>query len=246
MRYLTFCSGFITVGIFFFHLSAAAQTADTISVPIRMVDGAPVVQVTLNGKGPYDFLLDTGSNYSAVQRKVLAELSIPLEDQVAIDTATDGSIHERKTTVESMSVGGVTVLQMNVCTLDPRILRPSHQHISGILGESFLKHFDILLDNEKKILVLDRTSRLAESLAGEQLPFSCFGSRDAGRTHDRIVVELKIPRYLQQSLSCLVDSGASSPFVFPEEARLGVCKFSPTHPKWPPSMETDASWRRNA
>jgi hypothetical protein len=219
MRYLTFCSGFITVGIFFFHFSAAAQTADTTSVPIRIVDGAPVVQVTLNGKGPYDFILDTGSNYSAVQPKILAQLSISLEDQVVIDTATGGSIHERKTTVEIMSVGGLTVLQMNVYTLDPRVLSQNHQHISGILGESFLKHFDILLDHEKKILVLDRTSRLAESLAGEQLPFSRFGSRDAGRTPDRIVVELKIPRYLQQSLSCLVDSGASSPFVFPEESQ---------------------------
>ena len=218
MRYLTFCSGFITVGIFFFHLYTAAQTADTTSVPIRMVDGAPVVQVTLNGKGPYDFLLDTGSNYSAVQRKVLAELSIPLEDQVVIDTATDGSIHERKTTIESMSVGGLTVLRITVCTLDPRLLSLNRQHIAGVLGESFLKHFDILLDNEKNILVLDRTSRLSESLAGEQIPFSRFGIRDGGRTLDRIVIELKIPRYRQQALRCLVDSGASSPFLLPERS----------------------------
>jgi predicted aspartyl protease len=219
MRSFTFCTGFITVGIFFFHFSAAAQTADTTSVPIRMVDGAPVVQVTLNGKGPYDFLLDTGANISTVQRKVLAELSIPLEDQVVIDTATDGSIHERKTTVESMSVGGLTVLQMNVYTLDPRVLSQNHQRISGILGESFLKHFDILLDNEKKILVLDRTSRLAESLAGEQLPFSRFGIGETGRTRDRIVVELKIPSYLQRPLRCVVDSGASSPLLFPEKSQ---------------------------
>src|ERR1700759_120273 len=192
MRYLTFCSGFITVGIFFLHLSAAAQTADTTAVPIRMVGGVPVVQVTLNGKGPYDFILDTGANYSAVQRKILAQLSIPLERQVVIVTATDGSIHERKTTVESMSVGGLTVSQLDVYTLDPRVLSSNHQHISGILGESFLKHFDILLDNEKKILVLDRTSRLSESLAGEQLPFSRFGIRDASRTLDRIVIRCKI------------------------------------------------------
>jgi hypothetical protein len=146
-------------------------------------------------------------------------VSIPLEDQVVIDTATDGSIHERRTTVESMSVGGLTVSQMDVYTLDPKVLSLNHQHISGILGESFLKHFDILLDNEKKILVLDRTSRLSESLAGKQLPFSRFGIRDASRTLDRIVIELKIPRYLEQSLRCLVDSGASAPLLYPEESQ---------------------------
>jgi hypothetical protein len=173
----------------------------------------------LNGHGPYEFMLDTGCNYSAVQRKILAELSIPLEDQAAIDTATGGVIHERKTTVESMSVGGLTVLQMSVNTLDSTVLSQNHQHLSGILGESFLKHFDILLDNEKKMLVLDRTSRVADSLSGERLPFSPHGIRDGSRTLDRIVVELKIPRYLQQSLRCLVDSGAGSPFLFPEKSQ---------------------------
>jgi hypothetical protein len=195
----------------------------------------------LNGHGPYDFMLDTGSNYGAVQRKILTELSIPPEDQVAIDMATGGVIHERKTTVESMSVGGLTVLQMSVKTLDSTVLSQNHQRLSGILGESFLKHFDILLDNEKKRLVLDRTSRVADSLSGERLPFSPHGIRDGSRTLDRIVVELKIPRYLQQSLRCLVDSGAGSPFSFLKKARLGVCKFSPTHPKWSLTMETDAS-----
>jgi hypothetical protein len=218
MRSLTFCSAFIPVGIFFFHFSAEAQTADTTSVPIRMVDGTPVVQVTLNGKGPYDFILDTGSNYTAVQRKVLAELSVPLDDGVSIDTGMSGVIHEHTTTIESMSVGGLTVQQMSVGTMDSTVLSQNHHRISGILGESFLKHFDILLDNEKKVLVLDRTSRLANSLAGDRLPFSRYGVRDGIRTLDRIVVELNIPRYRQQSLRCLVDSGASSPFLLPERS----------------------------
>jgi hypothetical protein len=161
----------------------------------------------------------TGANYSAVQRKVLAELSIPLDDQVAIDTATGGVIHERKTAVESMSVGGLTVLQMSVNTLDSTVLSQDHQRVSGILGESFLKHFDILLDYEKKSLVLDRTSQLSNSLAGEQIPFSRFGVRDGTRTLDRIVIELKIPAYLKQPLLCVVDNGASSPLLFPEESQ---------------------------
>jgi hypothetical protein len=219
MRYLTFCSGFITVGIFFFHFSAAAQTADATSVPIRMVDGTPVVQVTLNGKGPYDFFLDTGSNCTAIQPRILAQLSVPLKDRVVVDTALDGSIHERTATIESISVGDVSVSQMYVDTFNSKLFSQKHQHIAGVLGESFLKHFDILLDNEKKILVLDRTSRLSDSFAGEHLPFSRFGVLDGGRTLDRIVIELKMRDYLEQSLRCLVDSGARSPVLFPEESQ---------------------------
>jgi Aspartyl protease len=219
MRFLTFCSAFITVGIFFFHFAAAAQTADTTSVPIRMVDGTPVVQVRLNGKGPYDFILDTGSNRTAIQPRILAQLSVPLQDRVDVDTALDGSIHERRATIESISVGDVSVSQMYVDTFNSKLFSQKHQHIAGLLGESFLKHFDILLDNDKKILVLDRTSRLSYSFAGEHLPFSRFGVLDGGRTLDRIVIELKMRDYLEQPLRCLVDSGARSPMLFPEESQ---------------------------
>jgi len=220
MRSLTFCSAFVTVGIFFFHFSAAAQTADTTTVPIRMVDGTPVVQVRLNGKGPYDFILDTGSNCTAIRPRILAQLSIPLEDRVVVDTALDGSVHEQRATIESISVGDVSVAQIHVDTLNSKLLDQEHQHIAGVLGESFLKHFDILLDNEKKILIFDRTSRLSNSFAGQHLPFSRFGILDGGRTLDRIVIALKMRDYLEQPLSCLVDSGARSPFLFPEESQV--------------------------
>jgi hypothetical protein len=43
-------------------------------------------------------------------------------------------------------------------------------HAQGILGENFLKHFDVLIDNDRHTLALDRTNGLAQSLAGERLP----------------------------------------------------------------------------
>jgi gag-polyprotein putative aspartyl protease len=219
MRRLIFCSGFVTLGLVFLHSSAAAQTTETTSVPMRLVDGLPVVQVTLNGKGPYDFILDTGTNITHVQSQLLAQLSIPLGEQIVIRTAK-GISHWRKTTVESIGIGGLTVLQIEVDALDPGQLSKNHQRLSGILGENFLKHFDILLDNEKKTLVLDRTLRLAESFYGEQLPFSRFGSSDAGPTPDRIVVELKILSYREQSLRCVLDSGTNSTILYPETSKV--------------------------
>lgn len=219
MRHLIFCSSFVTLGLAFLHFAAAAQTTDTTSVPLRLVGGLPVVPVMLNGKGPYDFILDTGTNITYVQSQLLAQLSIPLGEEVLIHTAT-GISRPRKTTAESIGVGGLTVLQIEVDALDPSQLSKDHQRLSGILGENFLKHFDILLDNEKKALVLDRTSRLADSFHGEQLPFSRFGSFDAGPTPDRIIVELKLPSYREQPLRCVVDSGANSTILYPETNKV--------------------------
>ena len=219
MRHLIFCSDLVTMGIVFLHLSAAAQTTDTASVPIRLMDGLPVVQVTLNGKGPYDFVLDTGTNITYVQSQLLAQLSVPLGEQFIIHTAT-GISYRRKTTVESIGIGGLTVLQVEVDALDQGQLSKNHPRFSGVLGEDFLQHFDILLDNEKKTLVLDRTSRLAKSFYGEQLPFSRFGSFDTGPSSDRIIVELKILSYREQSLRCVLDSGTNVTILYPETSKV--------------------------
>jgi gag-polyprotein putative aspartyl protease len=221
MRHLIFCSGLVTLGVVFLHFSAVAQTTDTTSVPIRLVDGLPVVQVTLNGKGPYGFVLDTGTNMTYVQSQLLAQLSIPLGEQVAVHTVT-GMSQRRKTTVESIGVGGLTVLQIEVDALDSDQRSRDHQRFSGVLGENFLKHFDILLDNKKEVLVLDRTSRLAKSYDGEHLPFSRFGSFDVVSSADRIIVELKILSYREQSLRCVVDSGANSNAIilYPETSKV--------------------------
>ena len=219
MRHLIFCSGLVTLGVVFLHFSAAAQTTDTTSVPMRLVEGLPVVQVTLNGNGPYDFVVDTGSNITRVQSQLLAQLSISPGQELVVHTTT-GLTHQRRTTAESIGVGGLTVLRVEIDALESEQLSINHQRLSGILGENFLKHFDILLDNERKTLVLDRTSRLAESFYGEQLPFSRFGSFDTGATPDRIVVELKIPSYRKQSLRCALDSGANFTILYPETSKV--------------------------
>ena len=219
MRHLIFCSCFATLGVVFLNFSAAAQTTDTASVPIRLMDGLPVVQVTLNSKGPYDFILDTGANITYVQSQLLAQLSVPLGEQVIIHTAT-GISYRRKTTVESIGIGGLTVLQVEVDALDQGQLSKNHPRFSGVLGEDFLKHFDILLDNDKKTLVLDRTSGLAKSFYGEQLPFSRFGRFDRGPSSDRIIVELKMLSYREQSLRCVVDSGANAAILYPETNKV--------------------------
>jgi hypothetical protein len=67
---------------------------------------------------------------------------------------------------------------------------------------------------------------LAESFAGEQVPFSDFGTFHEGPTPDRIIVELKIPSYLEQSLHCVVDSGANSPIIYPEASNAWHLQLS--------------------
>jgi hypothetical protein len=52
----------------------------------------------------------------------------------------------------------------------------------GVLGENFLEQFDLLIDNDKQLLVLDQTPQLENSLTGEHLQVSRSGISNA--SHD--------------------------------------------------------------
>jgi hypothetical protein len=82
------------------------------------------------------------------------------------------------------------------------------------LGEDFLKHFDVLIDNHAKTLTLDEGPELAHSLVGEHLPLSFSGTRGGYPTTDRLVFDLKLPS-LSETKHFLIDSGANHTIFFP-------------------------------
>src|SRR5215469_12858534 len=54
-----------------------AEEAAPRTVPFQLVRGfAVVVPVTVNGHGPYDFMLDTGTTVTAVDRELSEELAL--------------------------------------------------------------------------------------------------------------------------------------------------------------------------
>jgi predicted aspartyl protease len=172
------------------------------------------VPVSINDTGPFDFILDTGANVTVVKRKLLLQLNIADTKPVKIVTAAGESRHQRAT-VGSISVGGLSVENLEINTLDGAQTGALGGQVQGILGENFLKNCDLLIDNERQILVLDRTSSLAGTLTGERLPLSCFGRFGAAPTPDRVIVRLKVPSYLEKPLLLLVDSGASTAVLYP-------------------------------
>lgn len=66
---------------------AQAQTT-AVRVPMCEISGYEVVQVSINGTGPYGFILDTGSSTTLVQRQLLSQLHIPTSDAPPVHMAT--------------------------------------------------------------------------------------------------------------------------------------------------------------
>ena len=71
-----FCAFLVSVGYFFVPL-ARAQTAPA-RIPLVEVAGKEIVQVSMNGNGPYNSVLDTGSNVTLVKLQPPPKLKLSM------------------------------------------------------------------------------------------------------------------------------------------------------------------------
>ncbi len=213
--------------LFALALTIAAQTT-TVRAPMKKVSGIEVVQVSMNGRGPYAFVLDTGANVTLVKRKLLEDLKIPTAGPVTIAASLGDSQHQRAD-LERITLAGLDVEHMEINTVENRELGTIENGVQGVLGENFLKHFDVLIDNDRQVLILDQTSGLVRTLSGEHLQLSNSGYFNATPTADRIVVPLKMPAVNDRQMLFLVDSGTNTAMLYPAKSDSSLVRLGAAH-----------------
>lgn len=199
-----------------------AQTVTQMQATSR---GFLIVQVSINGSAPHPFFLDTGSNKTLVRNELLESLGVALGDQVPALSAT-GTTYVHQAMVSSVAVAGLAVHDIQVEGIDAGQMSKLGISVEGVLGEDFLKHFDILIDNHAKTLTLDASPELSHSLAGDHLPLSFFGSRGEVSTGNRLVFDLKLPSS-NETKHVLLDSGADHILFFPTKPLLFQARSLP-------------------
>jgi hypothetical protein len=175
--------------------------------------GYLIVPVSINGSGPYPFLLDTGSNSTLVRNELLDTLGISSKKFTPAHV-TAGVSYLRQTVAESVTVAGLSIHGLEIEGIDADQISRLRVPIQGVLGEDFLKHFDILIDNHAKTLTLDHGFDLAHSLTGDHLPLSFSGMRSGHSTADRLVLGLNLPPS-EVTTHLLIDSGTNYATFFP-------------------------------
>ena len=203
---------------FAFVLNLKAQTSQG-AISMRPSAGIEIVQVSLNGTGPYPFVLDTGANVSMVKRSLLRELKVPVAGAAVLVASVGESLHERAE-LHSMSLSGLSVQNVEVITLEGPELGGIQEQVQGILGENFLEHFDLLIDNDKQLLVLDQTPQLENSLTGDHLEISRSGISNDSYTPHRIFIPLKLPEVLTRPVLFLLDSATNAAMLYPLKNEL--------------------------
>jgi predicted aspartyl protease len=127
-------------------------------VALRFVganDAALVVPVSINGEGPYDFILDTGATMTCVTTRLAERLELP--DQagaMGVGAGIGGSGQVRIVRVDSVAVGQVVASEMSACVLDLDHIAQLGVEVDGLLGLNFLRSFAVTLDFGRDVLRL--------------------------------------------------------------------------------------------
>ena len=164
---------------------------------VRLGGQIVVVPVILNGRGPFQFVLDTGTDSSLIDVHLAEELGLNAVDELTLLTAA-GQKTVPRMFVKTASVGQAIGQDLELLATDlDSVFRGTT--VRGVLGQDFLQAFDILLDYKKGVVTF-LSPGSAPPVGGVRVPISL--------EHGRPVILWKIAA--NRELRLLLDSGSSS------------------------------------
>jgi hypothetical protein len=145
-----------------------------------------VVPVTINGAGPFDFMLDTGTTNTLIDRKLAEELHLPPAGKRILSTFQAEAVTPF-VRADSVSMAGADVRGLDLFVINR--LADGPPYLRGRLGEDFMRYFDLLFDNRHRLIQFELgPGALRDILSGERLPLTLNLSNENEATENRLVV----------------------------------------------------------
>ena len=140
------------------------------SVPLHLTNGhRMIVAVSVNHSGPYNFLLDTGTQITMVDPSLAAELHLNTEGS-AVVAGVGFNAAASFAQLDLLEAGSHAVANQKVLVFELRNPRSTDIPFRGVLGEDFLSQFDVLIDNAHNLLRLDDSAAMAADMKGPHSP----------------------------------------------------------------------------
>jgi len=129
--------------------------------------------VMVNGKGPYEFAIDTGATQTVVSEKLAKEAGLDLiTSTVVFGIGGSGKVETKLYKMKELSIGDVEVKNTPVGTFNDPLVA---QLADGILGTSILSDFIITVNYPAGQLELSR-KRAATPASAEVVPIWFFSN----------------------------------------------------------------------
>jgi len=127
----------------------------------RKVETRLTVGVKVNGRGPYQFIVDSGADTSVVGLRIARDLQLPLGSPVVLNNMTDSNVVDRVKVAE-LSMGPSIVRNLQIPALREQDLGGA-----GMIGIDALVRQRVMMDFEKRTIQVEDATRPAKRYPGE-------------------------------------------------------------------------------
>jgi hypothetical protein len=188
----------------------------TASVTPRFVQHALIViPVRINQVGPFDFMVDTGSQVTVVDSSLASELDLKSQGTVGL-VMVASYVHSSITVLDTLEADSKVVEKTPAVVQDLRQIQAADPRIRGVLGESFLSHFDLLVDYGYKLFCLDETNAMRDRVGGERIHFvPPQRPEDELPSMERLVISVHLSGGGTKPILLQLDSGCDGAMLYP-------------------------------
>jgi hypothetical protein len=173
-----------------------------------------VIPVKINRAGPFDFMVDTGSQITVVDPSLALELGLKSEGTVGV-VKTASYSQASVAVLDTLEAGAHVVANPYVVVQDLEQIQAADPHIRGVLGENFLAHFDLLINYPHKLLCLDETRVMRESVRGERIPLVAPQHPENELPFmERLVISVRLSDTGIRQILLQLDSGSDGPILY--------------------------------
>jgi len=177
-----------------------------------------IVSVSVNDRGPFDFLVDTGTNTTLIDPELATELGLQPKDHLQLASLASATNVPRYY-LHTFRVGAASISNLEALAMPLPQLTALDGNVRGVLGMNFLLHFSFRLDFQHRALELYPFPETAVAPAGLRVPVDINQSR--------LLIKVASSASPRGSWKLALDSGISQFLVFEERialpSRTGSC-----------------------
>jgi len=130
-------------------------------IDARKVNTRMTVEVHVNGRGPYQFLVDSGADTSVVGHRIASDLELPLGTPTILH-ATTASARVDRVLVDALQLGS-----SNIRNLELPALREQDLGGQGLIGIDALVEQRLMMDFEKRTIKAEDARQPVKLVGGE-------------------------------------------------------------------------------
>lgn len=138
--------------------SEVPRRAAKTEVPIRLAHPAKpliLVEVHANGRGPFQFAIDTGTSTTAITPELAKHLGVS-HSPIGQGTTAGAHVDVTAGSLKSFQLGGAKIENMTVVVADffQMLSEAIGAKLDGIVGYNFLRNYKVVIDYPNEILSL--------------------------------------------------------------------------------------------